>query len=84
MTPPPAAQLDFSSGAASPARDISGNEILARLPQGEPDALVQYTEEVELSTRHQRRHRVDHNHINSIRTHQRFRDFERLLAGVRL
>ena len=33
---------------------------------------------------HKRRHRIDHDDVHGIRTHQRFADFERLLAGIGL
>src|SRR6202000_1800193 len=39
---------------------------------------------LELGLRHQRRHRVDHEHVDRAGTHQRVADFQRLLAGVGL
>ena len=39
---------------------------------------------VDLGLRHQRGHRVDHDHVDRVRAHQRLDDLERLLAGVRL
>jgi hypothetical protein len=38
----------------------------------------------ELGARRQRRHRIDHQHINRAGAHQRIGDFQRLLAGVGL
>ena len=45
-------QVD-TAAAVSISPNISGNEILARLPSGELDALMQQAEEVEFPTRHQ-------------------------------
>jgi hypothetical protein len=39
---------------------------------------------VELGARHQRRHRVDHDHVHGVRAHQRLGDLQRLLARVGL
>ena len=39
---------------------------------------------LEFGVRHQCRHRIDHQHIDRARAHQRVADFQRLLAGVGL
>jgi hypothetical protein len=39
---------------------------------------------LDLRPRHQRRDRIDHQHVDRIRAHQRIDDFQRLLAGVGL
>ena len=39
---------------------------------------------LDLRPGHQRRHRVHHNHVNGVGTHQGLGDLQRLLAGVRL
>ena len=39
---------------------------------------------LKLSLRHQRRHRVDDQHVNRARTHQRIGNFQRLFTRIRL
>jgi hypothetical protein len=63
-----------------------GRQLAQRLAH---QARVQADEAVahlarDLGPRHERRHRVDHDHVDGVRAHQRLDDLERLLARVGL
>ena len=76
--------VDEDDGAAR-AADRSGQlaQRLAHQPRLEADMAVAHLA-LDLGPRHQRRDRVDHQHVDRVGAHQRVDDLERLLAGVGL
>ena len=67
------------------ARDGGGEfpERLGHEPRLQPGQRVAHVA-VELGARHQRRDRVDDDHVHGVGAHEGLRDLERLLAGVGL
>ena len=68
-------------GAGNRRRQLA--QRLAHQPRLQPHMRVAHFA-FQFRLRHQRRHRVDHHHVNRSGAHQRIGDFQRLFARIRL
>src|SRR3546814_10929077 len=76
--------VDEDHRAARPAdRTRQLAQALRHQTRLEPDMAVAHLA-LDLGARHQRGDRVDDEHVDRVRAHQRIDDFERLFAGVGL